>query len=121
MEQSKEEEHKVESQEKPEGRNPHIEVPDPYEAYNDNRDEFVKHNPETMEAARLCYEVFECNDFGKQLLKLYEDRFLFQSLVNPLANNASESALYWAGFTDCIKGFKSYVIEHQQRISACQD
>ena len=100
--------------------NPYIAIPNPYEEYKKNMDEFTKNNPEALEVSRLCYEVFEMNEDGKKLLELYEERFIFSSLVNPMMSNASEAALYWSGFTDCIKGFKRYVSEHQQRITSCQ-
>lgn len=96
--------------------NPYIKAPNPYDEYNKNAEKLAKENPEIFEIGRVCYEVFCCNKDGKRLLEILEKRYLHSNLINPAAANASSLALYWSGFCDCIKGFKSYASEHEQRI-----
>jgi len=102
-------------------KNPGIEIPNPYEELQGNIDKMAQENPEMLEESKLCYEVFERNEYGKKLLKIYEDRFLFASLVNPFSVNVNESSMYWVGFTDVIKGFKRQIADHKMRINeVCQ-
>jgi hypothetical protein len=101
--------------------NEHIEVPDPYKDYNKYVDSMLKNNPEMAEMGRLCYEIFMQNKDGQLLLKSLEERYIYVSHVNPKDTSAPTTALYWSGFTDCIKGLKMYATEHKKRISECQD
>jgi hypothetical protein len=50
------------------------------------------------------------------LLKILHDQYLEQPLVDPTAKHAANSAMYWAGFTDCIKNLKMRAISHRKRI-----
>lgn len=98
--------------------NSYIEKPNPFDEYNKNLEEFAMNNPEIIEISRLCYEVFKGTNDGKKLMNELENRFLFGSLVNPLSQNSSECALYWTGFTDCIKWLRNYANEHDERIKS---
>lgn len=98
--------------------NPHTTIADPFEEYQKNLDAYSKTHPELLETGRLAYELFLINEDGKKLLKKLEERFLMKSLVDPMLPSAPNVALYWAGYTDCIKALKALAIEHKQRIEA---
>ena len=101
---------------KQQDNNPHIQIPNPYEAYNESMDNLAKENPELLEIGRLCYEIFLMNEDGKRLFEVLQERFLFSTLTNPLAPSASNCAIYWSGYTDCIKFFRANALEHKKRV-----
>lgn len=98
--------------------NPHITIPDPFEAYKASLDELAKVDPLINEFSRICYELFFMHTDGKKLWEILQDRFLLSTLVNPSAPQAETMAVYWAGFTDCIKQFRTLGLQHKQRINA---
>lgn len=98
--------------------NPYITIPDPYKDYQESIARLAELDPKVNEFGRLCYEIFFMTDNGKDLWNILEERFLHSTLVNPTAPQSEIVAVYWAGFTDCIKQFKQLANQHKQRISA---
>ena len=98
--------------------NPFLKVENPYEDYEKSVANNLKskHSQDMMKVQRLCYQVFECTDDGKQLYKELEAKFLLQSLYNPIQPEASNLALYWEGFRDCIRSIKQMCEMHGQMI-----
>lgn len=110
------------NQEQPQSRpNPHIAEPNPYAEYAKKQEQLAKEHPELQEFGRLCYSTLVTYEDGKKMLDQVIDRFLMKSLVHPTSANAADQALYWTGWTDCVKFLKQTAHEHQQRITACQD
>ena len=99
-------------------RNPHMSVENPIEERKKALDEFYKNHPELQEVDRLCYEVFFINKDGAKLLSILNEQYLQQPLIDPSSPSASTLAIYWSGFTDCIKNFKTRYDSHKKRISA---
>jgi hypothetical protein len=98
--------------------NPYATLDNPFDQYQDSLAELAKLHPEVNEFARVCYEIFLVNPDGKILWEILHDKFLMANLVNPTANNCEHTAVYWAGFTDCIKQFDNLAKQHRQRIQA---
>ena len=101
--------------------NPHIAEPNPYADRQAAIDSSVTEHPELQELGRICYEIFMQNKDGVKLFELMQSRFLMRTLVNPTAPNPGECAIYWSGYTDCLKFFYSTANEHKQRILSCQE
>ena len=95
-----------------------MQLPDPFKDYQESIEQYQKAHPELLEFSRIAYKLFLVDEDGKKLIKLLEERYLQQSLVDPTAINAPHLALYWTGFTDCIKSLKRQALEHKQRIEA---
>ena len=56
------------------------------------------------------------NEHGKRLMELMEGKFLYSTLVDPTNAQAMQMSMYWNGYTDCIKFFRSTAVEHKKRI-----
>ena len=94
----------------------HMPEENPYKSYQESIDKSLqqKQAAELLKIQRLCYEVFAISSQGIELYKALEDKFLLQSLWNPLTEHAERVALYWEGFRDCIRSFKQMCEMHKK-------
>ncbi len=74
--------------------------------------------PELQEIGRICYEFFLMSEDGKKLWEMMADKYLFNNLVDPTQLGSEIRAMYWTGFTDCLKLFRQQALQHKQRINA---
>jgi hypothetical protein len=104
----------MQEQDKPQD-NPYLKVENPYEEYEKSQANNLKnkHSQDMLKVQRLCYQVFNTDD-GKELYKELESKFLLQSLYNPIQPEASNLAMYWEGFRDCIRSIKQMCDMHAQ-------
>ena len=100
--------------------NPFIGIPNPYEEYNKYVDKHLSTNSEAQTFAKLCYELFYMNNYGKELLEYLEERFIYSQNVHLNSAHPRDDALYWTGYTDLIKQFKSFANQHKKVIESCQ-
>ena len=96
--------------------NPHLTIPDFAAERKKALDDYYKAHPELIEVDRLCYELFIANKEGDKLLKTLFSQYVEQPLVDPTASHAANSAVYWAGFTDCLKNLRARASTHLKRI-----
>ena len=98
--------------------NPYLKVENPYEDYEKSVQANLanKHSQDVLKIQRLCYQVFHLNPEGKELFEELQNKFLLQSLYNPVQANVEHMALYWEGFRDCIRTFKQMSDMHGQMI-----
>jgi len=102
----------------PPKNNPYIQIPNPYKELNRNNS--VAHHKESQTLAKLCYEVFQVNNYGKDLMKMLEEMYIYSSQVRLMSAHPAEDALYWAGYTDLIKHLRNFSNEHKKVIEGCQ-
>ena len=97
--------------------NPYLKIDNPYEGVKNVRDEM---NKEQLELMRLCHEVFHVEPKGKELMKIFRERYLSAALFRPDHPQCKELALYWEGFREAIRGFYNLGLQHQQYINGVQ-
>ena len=97
--------------------NPLIKPEDFMADYRDSMEK-LKNNPELVSFDKLCYELFEGNELGKEFIKLVKDRYLTPSLVNREANNYKELVIWADGFKDFGRMLLQGILSHSQRIKA---
>lgn len=98
--------------------NPHITIPNPFEDYQKSLEQMNVMFPELQEISRICYEFFLMSHDGKKLWELLEDKYIMGNNVNPMLPNSEIIAMYWTGFTDCLKFLRQQGLAHKQRVNA---
>jgi hypothetical protein len=98
-------------------RNPLLEQEDYYAGYTDNIDK-LKNNPEVIAFDKLCYEVFEASQMGREFLKFAKNRFLVGSQVTRGNATYQLDVIWQEGFRDAYRMIINHIQSHQQRILA---
>lgn len=94
--------------------NPFLKIPDPYEDVKKTQTDGSKQQLEMM---RLCWNVFHLNEDGKELMKIFRERYLTCALVRPDHPQADQLNMFWEGFRECIRGFYNLGLQHQQYVT----
>lgn len=78
----------------------------------------LKNNPEVIAFDKLCYEVFEASDMGKEFIKFATNRFLVNSQVTKGNPSYQLDVIWQEGFRDAYRMILNHVQSHRQRIAA---
>ena len=98
--------------------NPFTTQENPFDSYQKSLEAMAVLYPELQEIGRICYEFFLMSVDGKKLWELLENKYLFTSMVDISTPGCEIRAMYWTGFTDCLKFLKQQAVQHKQRINA---
>lgn len=97
-------------------RNPLLEEEDYYAGYNKSIDE-LKNNPKLVELDKLCYDIFEHQENGREFLKIVTERYLIPSMVSR-GNPVYQVDVIWQeGFKDAFRMIIMHINAHKQRIN----
>jgi hypothetical protein len=97
--------------------NPLLEPENYFEAYNKNIDK-LKNDPLVVAFDKLCYEVFEATEMGREFLKFATNRFLIGSQVTKGNPTYQVDVIWQEGFRDAYRMIMNHVQSHKQRIQA---
>jgi|GEM_PF-1978850 hypothetical protein len=101
---------------KPTG-NPYIDRPNYYAGYQESIDKNEREKPnDGMDA--LCYRIFECTEDGKNLMKMFEDNFIYPGLANPASNSFQIDLIRFEGYKDAFRQMKNACIFYKQKEEA---
>lgn len=100
-----------------EAKNPYIEPENYLEGYQKNIDN-LKNNPEIIAFDKLCYEVFEASQMGKEFLKFAKERFIVYSQITRGNPTYQLDVIWQEGFRDAYRMIMNHVESHKQRIKA---
>jgi hypothetical protein len=98
--------------------NPFTTQENPFDSYQKSLEAMAVLYPELQEIGRILYEFLLMSADGKKLWEMLENKYLFSNLVDINTPGAEIRAVYWDGFTSCLKFFKQQAIQHKQRINA---
>lgn len=97
--------------------NPLLEQEDYWKGYQKSIDN-LKNNPQVIAFDKLCYELFEHQEVGREFLKMIKERYLYPSLVSKGNPTYQIDVLWQEGFKDAWRAVISAVMSHKQRIKA---
>ena len=97
--------------------NPYIKPTDYFEGYNESINK-LKNNPEAIQFDRLCYELFEMTQLGKDFMTIVKDRFILPGLAKPGSATFQIDCIWAEGFKDFPRTILGHIRSHQQRIQA---
>lgn len=94
---------------------------DPYnhfKGYQASIDKLKQNNPELIAFDKLCYDIFEMTEDGKELMKLMEDKYFFSKTVEINHPNFVLALTLAEGMREFLRTVKQVITSHKQRISA---
>ena len=97
--------------------NPLIQPENYFENYNKSIEE-LKNNPQALAFDRLCYELFETNEAGKEFMKFITERYLIPSMVSKGNPTYQLDVLWQEGFKDFPRMIMTCTKSHKDRIQA---
>lgn len=98
-------------------RNPLLEPENYLEGYNKSISD-LKNQPEVILFDKLCYEVFEATEIGREFIKFVTARFLVGSQVTKGNPTYQLDVIWQEGFRDAYRMIMNHVQSHKQRIKA---
>jgi hypothetical protein len=98
-------------------RNPFIEPEDYYKQLNENVDK-LKNDPRIIEFDKICFELFEMNEYGRKFTQHIHDNFLIPALVQKGAPTYQLDLMWADGFKDFARMLLNCVASHKHRIAA---
>lgn len=100
-----------------ESENPLIQPEDYFKGYQKKMEELRNH-PEYIKFDRLCYEVFEASEMGREFLKYATERFVINSQIKRGDPIYQLDCIWQEGFRDAYRMIMNHVLSHKQRIAA---
>lgn len=100
-------------------KNPLLEPENYFEGYQQNIDN-LKNDPQVIEFDKLCYEVFEHSEMGREFLKFATNRFIVNSQIARGNPTYQLDVIWQEGFRDAYRMILNHVNSHKQRILAGQ-
>jgi hypothetical protein len=98
-------------------KNPFIEPENYFAGYQESIDN-LKNNPAIVQFDRLCYEVFEATEMGREFIKFAINRFLVNSQVSKGNPTYQLDVIWQEGFRDAYRMILNHIESHKQRIKA---
>lgn len=95
--------------------NPYLKQENYFEGYQKSIDQ-LKNNPQIIKFDKLCYEVFEANEVGKEFIKFAKERFLINSQIVRGNPNFQLDVIWQEGFRDAYRMILNHIESHKQRI-----
>lgn len=100
-----------------EQNNPYLAKENYFEGYQKSIDE-LKNNPAIIAFDKLCYEVFEASEIGREFMKFAKDRFLIHSQITKGTATYQIDVIWQEGFRDAYRMILTHIESHSQRIKA---
>jgi hypothetical protein len=97
--------------------NPLLKPEDYGAGYRDSK-ENLKNRPELVELDKLCYELFQVNEMGKEFMKIITERYLIPPMADRNSPSFGTSAVWAEGFKDAFRMIRMAAMSHEQRIRA---
>lgn len=101
---------------KKEEGNPLIEQYNYWQPYQESIDKLKQSHPETVQFAKLCYQVFE-TDAGRKLMETLEQKYLIPTMVKVGCSGYETFSVYSNGFKDALLLLRNAVIQHKLYIN----
>lgn len=97
--------------------NPYLAQENYFDGYNESISN-LKNNPDILAFDKLCYEVFEHQESGRNFIKLIESRYLIPAMISRGNPTYQIDVLWQEGFKDAWRMIIHCVTSHKQRIKA---
>jgi hypothetical protein len=97
--------------------NPYLEKENYFEGYQKSIDN-LKNNPELIAFDKLCYEVFEAREIGKEFINFVKNRFLVHSQITKGNPTYQVDVIWQEGFRDAYRMIFNHIESHKQRIKS---
>jgi hypothetical protein len=98
-------------------RNTLIEPEDYFAGYKKSIED-LKHNPQIIAFDKLCYELFEHQEAGREFIKIITERYLIPSMSSRGNPTYQVDVLWQEGFKDFARMLIMHVQAHKQRMIA---
>ena len=97
--------------------NPMLDPENYFKQYQENIDN-LKNQPDVIKFDKLCFEVFEASEMGREFLEFAKTRFIVYSQITRGSPTYPTDLIWQEGFRDAYRMILHAVMSHQQRIAA---